>query len=295
MGKPRKVDGQAATRTVFYKRIISRIIKGIFKVECEGTNVDYLLNTLLYQGYVIFTDTSAGVLGLRGTVTGNNYMYMPTEATIVVPGLAEMHRKIGTDCELLYLERTSEAWFYTFRNLIDVYAEKFASTDGAIDVNLMNSRAAFMAEAETKAQAETIKKMYADISEGEPLVTYKTNTLSKDGLSVFFGNVKNNFVVDLLQDAKRSIMNELLTILGVNNANTDKRERLITNEVDSNNIELAVNVNLWKTNLKICTDKINAMFPNYNFSMKLAYDPEERSKTDDIRIMRDSVGNNTQQ
>lgn len=292
--KPKNVNGQFAIRTQFYKQVIRNIIKGIFKITVpEGMTDDYILNTLIYFGYVIFTDTEAGVLGLRGTVTGNNYLYMPTGATIVVPGLKEMRRKIGKDCELLYLERTTDGWFYTFRNLIDVYAEKFASADAAIDVNLMNSRAAFMVQAETKAQAQTIKTMYAQISEGEPLVVYKENELSKDGLQAFFGNVRNNFIVTELQDAKRSIMNELLTVLGVNNANTDKRERLITNEVDSNNIELAVNVGTWKRNMKNCTDKIKTMFPNCGFSIELAFDPEERSVADESSDVRRTVGNDS--
>ena len=46
---------------------------------------------------------------------------------------------------------------------------------------------------------------------------------------------------------KHEIWNECMTFLGINNANTDKRERLITNEVDSNN-DL---INYFPHNIKI--------------------------------------------
>lgn len=295
VNRPKNVDGQRATRTIFYRKILRKIVKGLFDVTgsegfMNGINVDYILNTLITRGYIIFTETKAGVLPLRGTVTGNNYMYMPTTATIVVPGLDSMERTISEDCEILYLERTMDNWFWTFNDIIDVYAEQLASADGAIEVNLMNSRGAFIAEAETKAQAETIKSLYNDITNGDPLVVYRSNELSKDGLNVFFGNVKNNFIVDLVQDAKRSIMNEFLTVIGINNANTDKRERLITAEADANNVELAVNIADWKMNLKNCCDRINKMFDTINFEMKLKFDPEEISTVETGMEVEDDSG-----
>lgn len=303
INRPKNVDGQGATRTIFYRRLISKIIKSRFDITFDEAflnkiSVDYILNTLITMGYIIFTDTPFGVLPLRGTVTGNNYMYMPTHANIVVPGITTMYRTIGEDCELLYFERTPENWFWSFASFIDIYAEQLASADGAIEVNLINSRSAFMAEAETKAQADTIKEMYNNITNGDPIVVYKTNELSKDGLKVFFGNVKNNFIVDMVQDAKRSIMNELLTFLGIDNANTDKRERLITAEAESNNVELAANVEMWKRNIDNCVKRVNKMFPELNFKMKLNFDPansavEKKGENNDAGKLSSTMGNET--
>ena len=42
-------------------------------------------------------------------------------------------------------------------------------------------------------------------------------------------------VFDKLQTQKHQVMNEFLTFIGVNNANMDKKERLVANEVESNN------------------------------------------------------------
>lgn len=50
----------------------------------------------------------------------------------------------------------------------------------------MNSRMAYVAEAETKAQAESIKLAYDKVSNGEPLVVYRKDvSLNSTGLNVF--------------------------------------------------------------------------------------------------------------
>lgn len=297
--KPKKVDGQRATRTEFYKVELRKVVKGLFDIECPlDWDTDYLLNYFISAGYIIIADTSAGRIPLKGSLTGLNYANNPTTAVIAVPILGNFQRTIGIDCELVYLERTRTKTYYSFNSIIDIYAEKLASADGAIDVNLMNSRLGYIAEAETKAQADTIKELYDNISNGDPLVVYRKDTLSQTGgLQVFFGNIKNNFIADVLQDSKRTIMNEFLTSLGINNANTDKRERLISNEVDANNVELEANTSLWKYNLERCVKRVKKIFPDLEFDMKLRFDPSKMKTlmegviNSDPRGVNDAVGN----
>lgn len=271
--EPSNVEGQLSLRTEFYRDILTRITKGIFKITKPKTwELDFILNTLMFKGCVAITETTAGVIPLYCGTSGNNYWHFPTKANFAVPVLGNFTRTIGEDCELIFLERTVKRTFWNFGDLIDIYAYKLAAADAAIDVNIFNSKLGFIAEAETKGQADTIKAMYNKISEGEPLVVYRADSLQKDGLKVFFGEVKKNFIADVLQDSKRSIINEYLTLIGVNNANTDKRERLITGEVEANNVELSCNISLWKENLSLQVEKINSMFNDINFNIELQFD-----------------------
>lgn len=278
--KPKKVDGQRTSRTLFYKEQLLKKVKGQFEIVCpEEWDKDYILNTLLYFGFFTVTDTPAGVLPLKCGLYGINYFGNPTKVIIAVPVLEQMERVIDTDCVLYFLERTPAKTYYSIVKLLDIYAEKLASCDAAIDVNLMNSRMAYMAEAETKAQAETIKKLYDDVTEGNPLVVYRKDAISGEGLKMFFGNVKNTFVSDMIQDEKRAIINEFLTEIGINNANTDKRERLNADEVNANNEELALNIAHWKSNLDVCNKKVKNMFPEINFSINLRFDASNREES----------------
>lgn len=292
--RPKNVEGQNAIRTQFYREKLTTLVKGIFKVECpDYCDKDYILNTLLFSGYIIVTDTPAGVLPLKGSLYGYNYQNIQTKAIIVVPTIKEMKRKIGKDCELIYLERKPSRVFYTYGELIDVYAEKLAAYDAGIEVNVINSKLAYLAETETKAQAEAFKMLFDKVIDGEPLVLYKKDSLSTAQLNLFFNNLKQNFICPEIQDAKRTTINEFLTFIGVNNANTDKKERLIVNEVEANDAELKCNTALFKSNLETCMKKVHAMFPDFKFSITMPFSEEGSGKSDTVRNSTD-VGNATQ-
>lgn len=270
--KPEKVDGQLAQRTYYYKDQIRRLIKGCFEVDCpDYINRDYVLNTLLFKGYFIVTDTSAGMQVIWPSLTDQNFMQLPTRATAELPFLKPIDRQINVDCVLYNLEYMFRGWWFNFREVVDVLSQRLASCDGGIDVNIFNSKTAYAYVAEDKAEAATIKAAYDKISNGEPIVITKSNLISSQGTQMFFNNIKNNYVANDMQDTKRSIINELLTYLGINNSNTDKKERLITGEVDSNNEELEANVDVWKQNLEISNKLTKQIFPDFPFSIKYKY------------------------
>lgn len=247
----------------------------MFKITCpEEWDKDYMLECIITRGYFVISRSPAGPLPLYGTLKGFNYINFPTGALLVSPVFnSNWECTFGVDGTLIYLEHDLNRWFYRLSDIVKITAQRLASADSAIDINLFNSKISYIAEAETKAQKETIEKVYDEISEGNPLVVYRKDALTqqKNGLQVFFNNVKQNYVADIIQDTKRSIMNEFLTSLGINNANTDKRERLITNEVDANNVELDANTAHWQEALERQTKEVNRIFPEVDFKIELRY------------------------
>lgn len=291
--EPNDVNGIITARTEFYRTEIYKLIKGLFKIKCPlEWEKDYILNNFITHGYILITDSDVGIIPCRGSLHGLNYMDYPTKATIELPTIGTLERKLHKDCEIFFLERTRYRNFYTFRQLVNVYAYKLAAADAGIDVNLMNCRVAYVIEADSKGQAETIKSMFSDITAGKPLVVYKGNVIGAEGLKLALGNVKNTYVADLIQDSKRTIVNELLTSLGVNNANTDKRERLLSTEVDANNMELQANTALWKQNLKVSKKRTKKIFPNLDFSIKLRFDAKAISQFSST-VEQNGVNNDT--
>ena len=79
----------------------------------------------------------------------------------------------------------------------------------------------------------------------------------------YFLNVKNIYIGNDLLLTKRSIMNEFLTEIGINNANTDKRERLNSDEVNANNSEVRCTIVRFIDTLNECARKINEN-PNFD-------------------------------
>ena len=79
------------------------------------------------------------------------------------------------------------------------------------------------------------------------------------------------YIIDKLDLHKHQIFNDALTVLGIDNANTDKKERLITNEVESNDQLITYYLNCYyKTRKKAC-DEINEKF-GLNISIELNKD-----------------------
>ena len=73
-------------------------------------------------------------------------------------------------------------------------------------------------------------------------------------------NLKQQYIAtDILSDMKK-IEAEFDTRIGIPNANTDKRERLITDEVNSNNAGTNALASQWKTSLDDSIERVNKLF-----------------------------------
>ena len=147
--------------------------------------------------------------------------------------------------------------FFGFDDLITRYAEILAQIDRSINVNLMNSNVAMFFPAQNKKQADEIKEAYAEATTGKPFVTINKDAMGDDQIEPLLGNVKSNYIVDSLLEARRNVINQFLTEVGIANANTDKKERLITDEVNQNNDETKAIISVVYDNLKKCFEKVN--------------------------------------
>lgn len=261
---PKKVEGLNNTSYFYYRNVLLTklysVIRPInFPIEWD---LDYIYNAVFLNGYMCITDTTAGVLPLECGIGGVNFFNKPTTAFIANPILGTFDRTLDQDCVLLYFWNIY-GQYMTVNDIVTRYATKLANVDGSIDISLVNSRVAHVFEADTEGQKRTLEKLYDDVSAGRPAIILKKGQQSmfdKEGNHRDFLNVKNTFIGNDLMLMKKSIMNEFLTEIGIKNANTDKRERLNGDEVNSNNQETRALVDIWVDTLNKCCDKVNAMF-----------------------------------
>lgn len=255
--KPKDVDGVANSSSIYYrewllKKILSRFE---FKNIPSFWDSDYFLEVLFLDGHVCITDTAMGVLPFKCGLTGIGVFEQPTKCIVANPVLGSFERTIDVDCALLRLQYNygGAGW------MINRYATLLAMCDSGVAVNLMNSKAAYVFKAASKGQADTIKKLYDNITAGQPAVFVgESGALNSE--NVFNLPVRENFVADDIQLLKRKIVNEFLTEIGINNANLDKRERLNTEEVNANNDEIYANIQHWFDNLKDGVERINKLY-----------------------------------
>ena len=254
--RPQDVDGVYNRSVMYYQVRLLRVLSSLFELSGapDTWDMDYFWTTLYSQGRVAIVDTAMGILPLECGFSGQNVFRHPTRIVIANPVLGNLERTIDEDGVLLKLQ-------YTYSGAMPIitrYAVMLAMCDSSLAVTLMNSKVTFIGLASDKQQAQTMQRMYDQISQGKPAVF--VNKDAGNPANFFFNRAKENFVGEEVLQVKRSIMNEFLTCIGINNANTDKRERLNTDEVNTNNSEIGINLQDWEDNIREGVDKANAMF-----------------------------------
>ena len=264
----------------YFRRYLLQEVFSIYKWNLPETwDQDYFMYTLFCRGYVCILDTPEfGVIPQWGGLGGYNVFYRPAYAIIANPLFKRtIQADIGKDCSVIKLMPD----YRSIMDLVDHYADKLALASETIDINMANSMVSTVFGAESKAEAESLKKMFDQIRSGNPAVVIGKKFFRDDGSpnwQPFQANVKNIYIVsDLLADL-RKIKEAFLTDIGTPNANTDKRERLISDEVNSNNVETRTKVELWMDSIQRGIRETKRLFPEVDISVEYRYDPPVMNK-----------------
>lgn len=178
----------------------------------------------------------------------------------------------------------------TFETL-QLFAYRLYDTERTIDVNLIAQKTPILIEGDTKTIL-TLKNVYMQYSGNTPFIFGSKQFDLNNRLSVL--NTNAPYLVDKLELHKHEIWNEALTYLGINNANTDKKERLITDEVNSNNELINYYLNCFYTTRKQACDKINEKY-GLNIKLRLNKDVLDLIDTTEEEIInydKEEVMNN---
>ena len=247
----------------------------VFKWKLPDTwDADYFLYTLYGYGYCAVINTEEfGVIPQWGALGGYNVFYRPTYVIITNPLIKEMKRPtIGIDCTIIKLQPD----YGSITDLVNYYADMLALCSESIGINMINSHVSTVFPAANKAMAESYKKMYDKIASGDPAVVVDKNLFDDTGKPVwtpFQANIKNEYIADSILADMRKIEAQFDTDIGIPNANTDKRERLITDEVNANNVETAIRCEFWLEQIKKAVEETNAMF-NTDISVDWRVNPK---------------------
>lgn len=222
---------------------------------------DYILYVLYLWGYfAIFNTDKFGVIPQQCGLYGYDVFYRPTHCIINNPLFREIYYpKIGKDCTLIKLQPD----YGGIMDIVSYYAEMMALCSESVAINLVNSKLSYVFFSKDAKEAEEVKKIYDQVGAGEPCVVANKKFRDEDGnlaWEMFDRNVKNNYIAsDILSDMKK-IKAMFDTEIGIPNTNTDKKERMITSEVLSNNVETLSKCELWLEELQARFEEARNMF-----------------------------------
>lgn len=122
---------------------------------------------------------------------------------------------------------------------IELFAKRLANADRTCDINL-NAQKTPVLIAVDDTQRLTMENVYKEYSGNQPVIFGDKNQINSNYIKAIKTDAP--YIIDKVTDYKKEIWNECLTFLGISNMAVEKKERLVTDEANSNN-EL-VNLNL---------------------------------------------------
>ena len=146
---------------------------------------------------------------------------------------------------------------------VNFYADVMALSAETVGTNLFNSKLAYVFAAASKRDAETFKKLFDQIASGEPAAVIAKDLFNEDGSPnwmMFNQSLKDSYIVSDIMDDMRKWELKFMTDLGIPNSNTEKKERLIEAEVESNDVEVKLWADMALESLKESCQKASDMF-----------------------------------
>ena len=222
----------------FARYLIQKAI-AVFKWKLpDNWAENYFLYCLYTWGYIAVVNTDKfGVIAQGCGLKGYDIYYQPTHAVIANPLLKGiLEPRIGTQCSIIRLQPD----YGGIIDKVNFYADMMALCAETIGTNILNSKLSYIFAASNKTDAESFKKMFDKVASGEPAAFIGKDLFNEDGSPnwmQFNQDLKNTYVADEIMMDLRRWEQEFCRDLGINNANTEKKERMIVDEVASNNEE----------------------------------------------------------
>ena len=210
----------------------------------ESMNARYLEFCLYYEGQAgLLYDEEYGFINTKVASNGylniyglpsqlNCYSYQYQKVRNLYTGLDGTKDK---DCVLVMnnWQRIPTV------NTIELFCQRLAEAEMTASVNIKAQKTPVLIVVDEN-QRLMMENLYAQYDGNRPFIFGDKNQLSENAIKCI--STGADFIADKVMDYKKQIWNEALQFLGINTLQTEKKERLITDEASSNN-EL-INLNL---------------------------------------------------
>ena len=219
----------------------------------KSMNARFLELCLYYTGKATFLkDKRYGFINTRCTGSGDINIYgLPTklhcfsydfdsERTLYTglnPMLTDKQKEARDDYECILVQNNWEGLPTSIT--IELYAQRLYEAQRVCDINITAQKTPVLLIADEK-QRLFLENLYQQYNGNQPFIFGDKDQLGEQTIKSI--NTQAPFVADKITEYKKEIWNEALTFLGVNNIMLEKKERLVTDEANSNN-EL-INLNL---------------------------------------------------
>lgn len=165
--------------------------------------------------------------------------------------------------------------FIGIGDIIIYYAEKLANMSAALDMNIENSKLAYVLGANSKSGVSFIKKLFDKIKSGVSTIVYDSRITPLDDVETFEflhrDNLKNSYMVSDFNTDIQTLINQFDAEIGIVNVPYEKKERMTAFESQSKASDGIARATLWRDNLQRSFDEFNEL---YGYDVKVRYNYE---------------------
>lgn len=240
----------------WFYRIVEIAVNG-FKWKNLPPEVDerYLEMILCFNGRgIFFKDDVIGYAALEMSSEGEYDIYNIPQRRVAYGNNGYFRTDLtANDSVIIYNNYTRTPEILTIR----MYARRLAEIDRAIDINIRTQKTTKILKC-AEEERVTYQNLLAKYDGGTPFILGSKNLATLGDIETL--DLTTPYIADKLQIQKRQIFNEVLTYFGIENANTEKRERLVTDEITSNMGGVAISRNSRMNAREQACKEINRLF-----------------------------------
>ena len=223
-----------------YYSMNRRFLKNILRNLVEWEGLPESIDERALNDYVLFGGFAAGfqyngeVIVAEGALSGIDHYYRPTWYTCSNAKIMPVQRRrVGVGCCICY--NTPNYQFpESFQKLVDLYAWRLADISLSEEISIRNSKAALVPLVKDEKEAIRFNSLMEKVYDGDSFAIGYKLPIGRSVDDMFLPlRARENLVVDLLADARRSTLADFFSMLGVKTIAVDKKERTNLLEMSS--------------------------------------------------------------
>lgn len=248
-----------------YERILAELCVGRFHWKNLPPEIDvrYMELSLYYQGLSVFyfNHKLGKYFSMRAAASGYvNAIDQPTSFTVLAntgtydPDTVPVGKRIAA-------AHCVPIWCNALRvpdwDIVKIYASKLANIDRTIEINTENARISkvLVSDENTKLSILNFNRQH-DI--GANVIQVTSNSVMDAVQSLDLEIDPDG--IEKLHIVRTRLWNELMGLLGLDNANQDKKERLVASEVEANDEQVTAMKRVAINQRKYAAEQINRKY-----------------------------------